>query len=56
MKDKKIKPHFLRSIICEKNNTPYKANWQTHQNYDDFLDNYNLTKPLEDELKNARVF
>ncbi len=55
VKDKKIKPHFLRSIICKKNNMPHKANWQKHQNYEDFLDSYNLTKPLEDDLKNARI-
>ena len=45
-----IPPHFLRTLICEALLTPEKADWQKHQLFEDFLESYHLTKPLEDHL------
>ena len=44
---KKVPPHFLRSLVCEKINKTHRANWQKHQSYSEFLESYHLTKPFE---------
>lgn len=46
----KIPSHFLRTLICGELNTPDKANWQKYQKYEDFLENFNLTIPLQTYL------
>jgi len=47
----KVPPHFLRTIICQVSSTPEKANWQTHQVYEDFLENFNLTQQIIKHLE-----
>lgn len=48
--DNRIPPHFLRTLICGKLLIPHKADWQSHQDFNDFVSNYLLTKPLEEHL------
>lgn len=47
----KVPPHFLRTIICQTISMPEKANWQTHQEYSEFLKNFNVTKQVTESLE-----
>lgn len=51
--DKEVPSHLLRTLLCQKLNHPEKANWEKHQVYSEFLENFSFVQELPSYLEKS---
>lgn len=51
---KAVPPHLLRTLLCQSMGAEERSNWMTHQNYEEFLENYRFTQSFPKYMRSLQ--